>query len=51
VSLLGDNIQTVKKNMETLIDASKDVGLELNVEETKCMLSLLQNAGRNRDLK
>jgi hypothetical protein len=33
VNLLGDNIDTIKKNMETLIDASKDVGLEVNTEK------------------
>jgi hypothetical protein len=33
VSLLGDNIDTIKKNMETLIDASKEVGLEISVEK------------------
>jgi hypothetical protein len=38
VNLLGDNIDTMKKNTETLIDASKEVGLEINVEKTKCML-------------
>jgi hypothetical protein len=36
VNLLGDNIDTKKKNTETLIDASKEVGLEINVEKTKC---------------
>jgi hypothetical protein len=52
VNLLGDNIDTVKKNTETLIDASKEVGLEINVEKTKCMLlSHHQNAGQNRDIK
>jgi hypothetical protein len=35
VSLLGDNIATINKNMETLIGASKEVGLEINVEKTK----------------
>jgi hypothetical protein len=30
LNLLGDNINTVKKNTETLPDASKDVGLEIN---------------------
>jgi hypothetical protein len=38
VNLLGDNIDTIKKNTETLIYASKDVGLEINVEKTKYML-------------
>jgi hypothetical protein len=48
VNLLGDNIVTIKKNMETLIDASKEVGLEVNTEKTKYMLlSRHQNAGQN----
>jgi hypothetical protein len=32
VNLLGDNIDTIKKNTGTLIDASKEVGLETNVK-------------------
>jgi hypothetical protein len=52
VNLLGDNIDTIKKNMETLIDASKEVGLEVNTEKTKYMLlSRHQNAGQNFDIK
>jgi hypothetical protein len=52
VNLLGDNIDTIKKNTDTLIDASKEVGLERNVEKTKYMLlSRHQNAGRNQDIK
>jgi retron-type reverse transcriptase len=52
VNLLGDNIDTVKKNTETLIDASKEVGLEINAEKTKYMLiSRHQNVGQNRDIK
>jgi hypothetical protein len=35
VNLLGDNIGTIKKDTETLIDASKKVGLEVNIEKTK----------------
>jgi hypothetical protein len=38
VNLLGDNIDAIKKNTETLIDASKEVGLEINVDKTKYML-------------
>jgi hypothetical protein len=52
VSLLGDNIDTVKKNMETLIDAGKEVCLEMNVEKPKYMLlSCHRNAGQSRDIK
>jgi hypothetical protein len=51
-NLLGDNIDTMNKNTETLIDAGKEVGLEINVEKTKYMLlSRHQNVGENRDIK
>jgi hypothetical protein len=51
VNLLGDNIDTIK-NTENLIDASMEVGLEINVEKTKyTLLSRQQNVGRNRDIK
>jgi hypothetical protein len=49
VNLLGDNIDTIKKNTDTLIDASKEVGLEIIVEKTKyILLSRHQNVGQNR---
>jgi hypothetical protein len=52
VNLLGDNIYTIKRNTETLIDVSKEVGLEISVEKTKYMLlSRQQNVGQNRDIK
>jgi hypothetical protein len=48
VNLLGDNIDAIKKNTETLIDASKMVDLKINVENTKHMLlSRHQNVCQN----
>jgi hypothetical protein len=52
VNILGDNIDTIKKNSETLIDVSKEVGQEINLEKIKNMLlSRHQNVGQNRDMK
>jgi hypothetical protein len=50
VNLLGDNIDTIKKTTETLIDATKKVGLQVNTEETKyILLSRHQSSGQNHD--
>jgi hypothetical protein len=35
VNILEDNIDTIKKNTETLIDATRDIGLEINFERAK----------------
>jgi hypothetical protein len=52
MNLLGDNIDTMKKSTQNLIDTSEEVGLEVNTEKTKYMLlSRHQNAGQNHDIK
>jgi hypothetical protein len=52
VNLLEENIDTIKKNSETLTDPSKEVGLKVNAKESKYMLlSHHQNAGQNHNIK
>jgi hypothetical protein len=52
VNLLGDNIDTIKRNTRTFIDASRKVGPEVNTEKEKYMLlSHHQNAGQNHGIK
>ena len=51
VNILDGSIHTVKKNTEALIVASKEIGLEVNVDKTKYMvMSRDQNAGRSHNL-
>jgi hypothetical protein len=51
MNLRGGNIDTMKKK-QSLIDASKEVGLEINVEKTKyVLLSRHQNVSQSRDTK
>jgi hypothetical protein len=50
VNVLGDDIDTIEKNTKTLIDAGKEVGLEVNTEKTKYTVTR-QHVARQRNGK
>jgi hypothetical protein len=50
--LLGDSVNTIKENSETLLEATRDIGLEINAEKTKYMImSRHPNSGQNQNIR
>jgi hypothetical protein len=48
--VLGDSVNTIKENSETLLEAISDIGLEINAEKMKYMImSRYPNSGQNQN--
>jgi hypothetical protein len=52
VNLLGDSINTTEENIESFLEASRYVGLEINAEKTKNMITSHHlNSGQNQNIR
>jgi hypothetical protein len=52
VNLLGDRVNTMKENSETLLEASRDIGREINAEKTKYMIMYRRpKSGQNQNIR
>jgi len=52
VNILAGSVHTIQKNAKAFVAASKEIGLEVNDDKTKCMImSQDKNAGQSHSIK
>jgi hypothetical protein len=51
-SLVGDSVSAIKENTESPLEASRDIGLQINAEKTKYMImSRHPNSGQDQNIR
>jgi hypothetical protein len=52
VNMLDDSINTIKENILSLLEASRDIGPEINAEKTKYVIMFRHpNSGQNQNIR
>jgi hypothetical protein len=52
INILGESVQCIKENVEALVVANKEIGIEVSADKTKYMaMSRDRNAGRSHSIK